>query len=114
MATPRIPGPMERRHLIEKSMDAAQSLSIARTYLDAGRASDAIVFLSKADARDELEALAGSAVEQGDAFLLKAVEDELEQAPNPERWLELAAKADALGKESYGEMARRQARSLDE
>jgi hypothetical protein len=114
MAQSQIPDPMARRHLIEKDSDAAQSVAVAEAYLAEGRAAEALVFLVKAEASDQLTALADQAVAEGDAFLLKQHAEATGSEPGRERWLALAAAAEAAGKELYAEMARRHARSSGE
>jgi hypothetical protein len=111
LAKPNIPDPMERRHLIERELEPDRSLAIADVYLEAGRASEAVIFLSKAGAEERLEALAGEAVTEGDAFLLAQLAAVLVRPPSADRWTRLAENAEAAGKERYAEMARRHARS---
>jgi hypothetical protein len=111
LATPKIPNPMERRHLIERELEPSRSLAIADAYLADGRAPEAIAFLTKAGAQDRLESLAGEAVSEGDAFLLAQLALVLERPPSADRWTRLAEHAEAVGKLLYAEMARRHARS---
>ena len=109
MAKKKIPGPLERRLLIEKSMPEAQSLRIAEAYLEAGRAVEAIVFLEKADAKDQLAELRESAVREGDAFLFRSAAEACERAASCDEWAALAAAAEQAGKDCYAVEARRQA-----
>jgi len=105
-----IPNPMERRQLLEKSMDAKAAVAIADTYLDADRPVEAIDFLSKAGAEDRLEALGALAIEAGDAFLLKSVHDALGvEEPRIDDWERLASAAEAAGRDLYAKQARRAA-----
>ncbi len=113
MAKSIIPSPMDRRHLIEKDLDETRCLAIADAYVDDGRASEAVAFLQKAGAEERLDVLAQEAVESGDAFLFKAVVDAQQRDPGAERWLALAAAAEAAGKPRYASMARRHARSSE-
>lgn len=113
MGKSSIPNPMVRRHLIEKDLDEPQCLAIADAYLADGRETEAVVFLVKAGADERLSALADQAVAAGDAFLLKAVADASERDMGAERWLELAAAAEAAGLLRYVTMARRHARSSE-
>ncbi len=57
MAKSKIPGPIERRHLIGRDLSAAQALRYAEAYLEEGRDQDAIEFLVKAEAEEQLEAM---------------------------------------------------------
>jgi hypothetical protein len=114
MAKSDIPDPLARRHLIEKDLDAAQSIALADAYLEAGRSSEAIPFLVKAGADDRLEEMMAEAVSEGDAFLLKQLAHVTRTDPGSARWLELADHAEAAGKLLYAESARRHARAGDE
>lgn len=109
MARSKIPGPLERRHLLEKDLDAAQAQKIADAYLEEGRAPEAIAFLEKAEAGEALETLAAEAVASGDAFLLRAACGALGNEPTSEQWQQLAQQAEAAGKEIYAGEARRHA-----
>ncbi len=109
MAKSAIPGPLERRHLVEKDLDAKTASKIARTYLEAGRKDEAIDFLVKADESEQLKTLADEAIAEGDAFLLqslaRATGDELDRAT----WDRCADAAEAAGKARYAATARRNA-----
>lgn len=109
MAKSKIPGPLERRHLIEKSQDASKSLAIAEAYLGAGRAVEALEFLAKAGAAEQLGELREAAVREGDAFLYRSVTALAERGATQAEWAQLAAAADGLGKDCYAGEARRQA-----
>ena len=109
MAKNAIPGPLERRHLIEKDQPEAATLRIAEAYLEAGRAVEAVDFLAKAGAEDRLGALRAQAVQEGDAFLLRSAADAQGRAPSRDEWTELARAAAAAGKDSYAAEAQRQA-----
>ena len=109
MAQTKLPDPLERRHLVERELDASQARELAEAYLAEGRSVEAVDFLSKGGARDELESLAGEAVAAGDAFLLRAIANVSGEAPSEERWRELARAAEAAGKQRYAALARQQA-----
>lgn len=104
-----IPGALERRHLIEKEQAPPQSLRIAQAYLDAGRVVEALEFLRKADAGEQLAALRAQAVEEGDAFLLRSAAETQGSVPSRDEWRELAQAAAAAGKDCYASEAQRQA-----
>ena len=114
MAKSKIPGPLQRRHLIEKDQDASRALAIAETYLEAGRAVEALDFLAKAEASERLAELRASAVAEGDAFLLRGVAQADGNAPRPDEWAALADAAAARGKDSYAAEARRQAERVED
>jgi hypothetical protein len=105
----QIPGPIERRHLVEREISATQALGYAQAYLEAGRDCDAIPFLVKADAQDELEAILHRSIERGDAFLFRSVSTATGVAPEREQWRALAEAAVAAGKELYAAEAQRMA-----
>ena len=109
MSRSKIPGPLERRHLIERELAPAQALKTAEAYLAEGRALEAVEFLAKAGDEEGLQALRREALEAGDLFLLRAVADAMGKAPDRDEWLTLAAAAEASGKQRYAVDARRQA-----
>ena len=110
MAKTQIPDPMQRRHVIEKEMDAGSSLAYAEAYVEEGRVGEAIIFFVKAGAEDRLSEISNDAVRDGDAFLLKDIADATGKEPGAEVWLRLSEAASRAGKERYAEMARRHAR----
>jgi hypothetical protein len=105
----KIPGPLERRHLIERELAPAQALKTAEAYLAEGRALEAVEFLAKAEDAERLQELRREALEAGDLFLMRAVVAALGEAPDREEWLALAEAAEAAGKQRYAADARRQA-----
>jgi len=114
VAKKTIPDPLKRRHLIEQDLSAADSLAIADAYLEAGRVSEAVAFLVKAEAEEQLAALVEQAVGEGDAFLLKELADATGEDPGTARWQAAASAAEAAGKQRYAEMARRHALSSEQ
>jgi hypothetical protein len=109
LAKAKIPGPLERRHIIERKLGAAQALRHAEAYLAKGRRVEAIDFLRLAGASEQLEALRREAVESGDVFLLRSVATAVGAEPRREEWLAVAEAAAAAGKDRYAVEARRQA-----
>jgi len=105
----KLPRPIERRHLVERELNAAQALRYAEAYLEEGLEVDAIAFLVKAGATDQLEALRIRSIEVGDGFLLRAVAAAMEDPPKAEEWEALAEAAKRLGKERYATDALRHA-----
>jgi hypothetical protein len=114
MARSRIPDPLERRHVIERSLAPAQAERVAEAYLGESRRLEALVFLGQAGAQERLAELRRQAIDEGDAFLLRAVANTTGEPPRREEWLELAAAAEAAGKERYAADARRQAERGEE
>ena len=113
MARSKIPNPLERRHLLERDLQASKALDIAEAYLQEDRSIEAVGFLVKAGATEKLEALLEAATESGDLFLMRAVATGLKITPDSAHWKRLAVAADAAGKSEYAATARRQA-ELDE
>ena len=109
MARSKIPGPLERRHLIERAIAPAQALKTAEAYLAEGRALEAVEFLAKAGEDERLRALRREALEAGDVFLMRAVAHAMGKPPDRQEWLALATAAEASGKQRYAVEARRQA-----
>ena len=109
MGRSKLPGPIERRHLIERELSNAQALRYAEAYLAEGLDVDAVAFLVKAEATEQLDALRARAIEAGDGFLLRAVALETGTPPKPEEWKALAEAATRAGKERYAAEASRQA-----
>ncbi len=109
---PRLPDPLARRHLLERALEPARARAIAEAYLAEQRDMEAIAFLKKASATNELERLCRSAIERGDAFLLRAVCEALGREPDLASWESLAAAAASQGRERYAAEARRQVERL--
>ena len=109
MGKSKIPGPLERRHLIERELDAAHAKRIADAYLEEDRKVEAIDFLEKAGAEEELESLRREARTRGDVFLLRAASTALGVEPKRGDWQEAAEAAAAAGMDRYVSEARRQA-----
>jgi len=109
MARSKLPNPLERRHLVERELQAGRAMAIAEAYLAEGRALEAIDFLAKAGASDRLAALRGEAIAAGDVFLLRAVAGAADAPPSQEEWRRIAEAAAREGKERYAVHAARQA-----
>jgi hypothetical protein len=114
MTQSKIPDPLERRHLIEKDLPAEQSLAIAEAYLADERRTEAVVFLGKAGAEQQLQELAEVAVEAGDVFLLTEVSRARGREPEPATWERLEASARRVGKDQFAEAAHRRAARSDD
>lgn len=114
MARSSLPSPLERRHLVERELPAAQALRLAEAYLQEERAWEAIEFLAKAGARERLVSLGDQAIAAGDAFLLREVSRALGEAPSVEAWRALLETAERTGKERYAAEARRRIQSAEE
>ena len=107
-----IPDPLQRRHELEKPLDAARARAIGEAYVAEGREIEALAFLKKASAANALERLCATAIERGDAFLLREASAALGREPEREAWERLARAADAAGLEKYAIEARRQVERL--
>jgi hypothetical protein len=104
-----IPDPLTRRHLVERELTQPQALAIAEAYLAQGRRGEAVDFLRKASATQQLAALRAEAIAEGDVFLLRQVADAAGQPVAREEWQAAARAAESDGKERYAAEARRQA-----
>ncbi len=109
MASSAIPNALERRHLIERELAPAKALAVAEAYLGEGRVLEALDFLRRGEADERLTELRGTAIESGDAFLLRAVATAQGRPAEAAEWGSLAEAAERLGKERYAHDARRQA-----
>jgi hypothetical protein len=108
VANSKIPDPMNRRHLIEKEMDASSALAIAEAYLEEERCDEALVFFVKADAQERIAELREQALGSGDVFGLQSIVRVTEEEPTQAEWQRVAEAAEAAGKERYAAAARRQ------
>ena len=107
MASAKIPDPLVRRHLIEKELAPAQALKVAEAYLAEGRSVEAVEFLQKAAATEQLTQLRSEAVGAGDVFLFRAVAVAMADPPQREEWVEVAQNAESAGNLLYAAEARR-------
>jgi hypothetical protein len=114
LARAKIPGPLERRHLVEKDLPPAQALAIAEVYLAQDRCVEAVDFLALAKDPGKVAELRERAIREGDAFLLRAVARAEDRAPTREEWQQLSQAAQTRGLERYAIEARRQAERGDE
>jgi hypothetical protein len=114
MAKKKLPDPLRRRHLVEGEMDPARALQIGEAYLEEGRAIEAVAFLGKAEAREQLAELGEQAVREGDAFLLREISVALEEEFDAASWQALAEAARAVGKDRYAAEASGQAARLED
>ena len=107
-----LPDPLARRHELEKPLGAAEARAIGEAYLAQKRELEAIAFLKKANANDALERLCATAIERGDAFLLREVNAALAREPDLASWQRLESAAAMQGREKYAAEARRQVERL--
>ncbi|HEY8119793.1 MAG TPA: hypothetical protein VII78_00620 [Myxococcota bacterium] len=103
-----IPDPLARRHELEKPLDPARARAIGEAYLAEKRELEAIAFLAKAGASEALEKLCATAVERGDAFLLREATSALGREPERASWERLERAAEMQGRERYAAEAKRQ------
>lgn len=109
MAKVRLPNALERRHLVEKDLPAAQALRMAEAYLAEERVVEALAFLKKAGADDRLREIGEQAKLDGDVFLMRQVAACLGTAPSAAEWEAAAAAANENGKLRYAADAERHA-----
>jgi len=103
----KIPGPLERRHLIERAMGSEAARALAEAYVAEGRVWEAVAFLVKADARDRIAELRDEATDAGDTFLVRELARALGEEPTPERWIAVEQAARSAGKERFAGQAQR-------
>ncbi len=106
MAKSKIPDAIERRHLIDRDLKPAQALRQAEAYLEVGRDQDAIAFLLKAEATDQLEAMRARAIGSGDVFLFRSVSNALGVTSERDEWRAISEAARAAGRDRYADEAR--------
>jgi len=114
LARAKIPGPLERRHLVEKDLPPAQALAIAEGYLAQDRCVEAVDFLALAKDSGKLAELRERAIQEGDAFLLRSVARAEGRTPTRDDWHQLSEAARARGLDRYADEARRQSERSDE
>lgn len=68
---------------------------------------EAVDFLRKADAQDQLAGLRAEAIAEGDAFLLRLLAEAMSKPVGRDEWQALARAAEASGRERYAAEARR-------
>ena len=107
MASPKLPDPLARRHLLEGTLDPAKARAYGEAYLAAGREVDAIDFLSRGGDSEAIEKLEVAAVERGDAFLLRVASHARGVDPTAATWQQLANRATELGRERDADTALR-------
>ena len=107
-----LPDPLARRHELERALEPAKARAIAEAYLAEQRELESLAFLKKAGATAELEKLCRTAVERGDAFLLREACTALGREPDLASWETLARAAEMQGREKYAAEARRQVERL--
>jgi hypothetical protein len=105
LAKSNIPDAIERRHLIDRDLKPAQSLRYAEAYLEVGRDQDAIEFLVKAEATEQLEAIRKRSIESGDVFLFRTVSAAMGIASGRDEWRMISEAARAAGLGRYAEEA---------
>ena len=107
MAKTKLPDALARRHLLEGTLDAKKARAFADAYLEQEREIEAIDFLARAEATDELARLQKAALERGDVFLMKAASAALGDEPNAQAWRDLASAAQAQGRPRDADAAAR-------
>jgi hypothetical protein len=102
----RLPRPLARRDVLYgRDTPKAELVALARAYLDRDLVFDAADFFCQARDAEGLQAIRERALESGDAFLLRRVEEALPRLVSEADWDALARRARELGKETYAERA---------
>ena len=102
----KLPKPLARRDILY-GVDTPPDILIQRgtQYLEAGLVFDAVEFFARAGHRPGLAEMREAALEMGDAFLLRKVQEAAPDLVGAADWQTLAARAKELGKDTYAERA---------
>ena len=104
----RLPRPLARRESLYGVGTPREALvQLAEAYLDRDLVFDAVEFFAQARDREGLARVRSRAIEAGDAFLLRRVQEMMPDLVPDSDWQELARAAHSLGKETYAERARK-------
>jgi len=109
----KLPDPLSRRHLLDRALEPAKALALAKRYLEDGREVEAIDFLAVAragsneEAREALVSLRDEALERGDVFLMRVSSRALDEEPSQRTWQALADAASRAGRSKDAETAQR-------
>lgn len=102
----RLPRPLARREALYGIHTPRETLlSLADAYLQEGLVFDAADFFAQARDRDGLSHIRKRAIEMGDAFLLRRVEESMPELVSKSDWGDLARSARSAGKTVYAERA---------
>lgn len=100
---------LHKRTLLNQTPVSSERLiSHGQTYEAAGLVHDAVDFYERAGALDQLEALLESVKQDGDAFLFRRICRVLGREAAADEWLDLAARAEALGKDAFAQTVYRE------
>jgi hypothetical protein len=104
----RLPRPLARRDVLYSSeTPAAQLTELGDGYSGCGLFFDAVEFYARAHDRAGLGKIHDIAIRQGDAFLLRRVQETMPNLVTALDWKTLGDAAKALGKETYVARAER-------
>lgn len=100
--------PLKKREILYSAeVTVEEKTEWGRRYLAAGRMVDALDFFVEAGSRTDLEEMRRKAVEEGDAFILRAIERVAPELVDESHWQALANTARTLGKTVFAEQAGR-------
>lgn len=101
-----LPSVVDRRGLLYgKDSHKTDHQAMARRYLEAGRAADALEFFQRAGSVDGIREIQRLAVAEGDAFLLSQIERITQERLDPDVWREAERNAARHGKERFAQLA---------
>jgi hypothetical protein len=102
----KLPKPLHRRELLYGiSTPAGTQSELGDAYLEQELHFDAVDFYARAQDRAGLKKIVGISIREGDAFLLRKVQEAMPEFVSAGDWRALAARARELGKEIYAERA---------
>ncbi len=108
-------GCLEKRDLLNQpAASVGTLLRWAASFEEKGLIHDAVDFYVKAGASEELRRLFAVAREEGDFFLFTRLCRGIEYEPAPAEWVEIARRAEELGKLAFAANAFRQGGADDE
>jgi len=103
-----LPRPLERREILYgQATPRERLLELAEAYFAEGRLFDAVDFFAQARGREGLARIKGRALAEGDAFLLRRVQEAMPELVGAADWQLLEASARSAGKLLYAERASR-------
>ena len=105
----RIPRPLNRReHLYGADAPRQTLVEYGEAYLEQGLIFDAVEFYGRAKDEAGLKAIRATALEKGDAFLLRKVQEAMPGLVSAQDWETLGESAAKNGKQLYVERAKHQ------
>ena len=104
MAIKSLPGPMKKREVLySKDVPAEEKAEYGQAFLDAGNISDALAFFVEAKSKTDLQKMRSVALKDGDAFILRQVQNVFPDLVSEDDWASLAKTAAERGLDMFAE-----------